>query len=47
LSFGLEARDHFSAVHSGLDKLESNAAANGLSLLGQPDLAHAALSDLL
>ena len=34
-------------VHPGFDQLQRHAAAHGLLLLGQPDLAHAAFSDFL
>ena len=47
LALGLEARDHFAGVHPGFDQLERHAAAHGLLLLRQPDLAHAAFADFL
>ena len=47
LAFGLEAGDHFAAVQTGFDQFERDAPAHGLLLLGQPDLAHAALADFL
>ena len=34
-------------IHAGLDDLQSHLAVHGLSLLGHPDLAHAAGADLL
>ncbi len=46
LSFDLETGDDLFGVHSRSDQLEGDLAA-GLLLLGQPDLAHAALTDLL
>ena len=43
----LEARQHGLGVHAGLDELERHLAFDGLGLLGDPDLAHAAFADLL
>jgi hypothetical protein len=47
LPLGFEARHHFARVHTRLDQLDGDAAANRLFLLGQPHLAHAALADQL
>jgi hypothetical protein len=47
LAFGLEAGDHLGGVHTGLDDLEGDLAADGVLLLGHVDDAHAALADLL
>jgi hypothetical protein len=45
LPLGLEACDDAPGVHTGLDELEGDLAADGLRLLGRPDGAHAALAD--
>ena len=45
LPLGLEAGDHLAGVHARLDDLERDLALHGLSLLGHPDLAHAAFAD--
>ncbi len=47
LALGREARDHFARIHPGFDQLESDSPPDWFFLLGQPDLAHAAFSDLL
>src|ERR1017187_9873199 len=47
LPLGFEARDHFALFHARLDQLDRDAPANGLLLLGQPHLTHAALADQL
>ena len=47
LPFGLESRHHLGGIHSRLDDLESNGAANRLELLCHPDGAHAAFADRL
>ena len=47
LALGVETHHDFRRVHSGLDHLERNLAADGLGLLGQPHLAHPAFADLL
>jgi hypothetical protein len=44
---GPEAGDHFVGVHAAFDQLESNAAADGLLLLRQPDLAHTPFANFL
>ena len=43
----LEALQHGPGIHAGLDELERDLAFDGLGLLGDPDLAHAAFADLL
>ena len=47
LPFGLEAGDHLSRVHPGLDDLEGDLALHRPFLLGQEDDAEAAFTDLL
>ena len=47
LAFGLEASQDGARIHSGLDQLECDLAANGGRLLGRPDRPHAPLADLL
>jgi hypothetical protein len=47
LTLGLEAGDDLFRVHAGLDQLDRHAAPDRLGLLREPDLAHAALADLL
>ena len=46
LPFGLEARQHLAGVHAELDDLEGHAAADRFLLLGHPDGAHAAFTNL-
>ena len=43
----LEALHHRLGVHAGLDELQRHLALDRLGLFGDPDLAHAALADLL
>lgn len=38
LPLGFETRHYLARIHAGLDQLDSNAATDELSLLGQPDL---------
>jgi hypothetical protein len=47
LPLGLEAGHDLLGVHALLDDLEGDLAFDGLLLLGQPDLSHAALAELL
>ncbi len=47
LALGLEAGNHLFAIHAGLDDLQRQPPADGLSLLGQEHQPHAALADLL
>ena len=47
LALGFEAGDDLGAIHSRLDDLERNLAANRLLLLGDVNDAHAAFADLL
>src|SRR5206468_1971977 len=42
---GLEPRQHVAAVHAGFDQLQSNIAMDGISLLGQVNIAEASLTD--
>jgi hypothetical protein len=46
LPLRLEAGDHLSGVHAGLDELDSHEPLDRLGLLRQPDRAHAALAEL-
>ena len=45
LPFGFEARDDFLGIHPGFNDLERNLPLHRLSLLGDIDDAHAALTD--
>ena len=47
LTLGLEASHHLRRVHARLDHLQRDLSVNGLGLLGEPNLAHAALADPL
>ncbi len=47
LPLGVEARDHFLRIHSGLNHLERHLAPHRLGLLCQPDHAAAALAESL
>ena len=47
LALGLEAGDHLAGVHSGLDDLERDPAADGRLLLGHVDDAHSPFADFL
>jgi hypothetical protein len=47
LLFGLEAGEHFAAVHPRLDDLQGHLAADGLLLVGHVHHAHAPFTDLL
>ena len=45
LALGLETSHHLLGVHARLDDLDRHPAPDRFELLGQPDLAHAALAD--
>ena len=47
LPLGLEAGDHLAGVHSRLDDLHGDLAADRLPLLGHVDHGHAPFADLL
>ena len=47
LAFRLEPRDHLDRIHSGLDNFEGYLPANRTKLLREPNVAHAALTELL
>ena len=47
LGLGLEAGDDLAGVHSGLDDLERDPAADGRLLLGHVDNAHSPFADFL
>ena len=46
LALGCEPSDYLAAVHAALDQFERHLALHRLGLLGQPDFAHAAPSEL-
>ena len=45
LPLGFKPRDDFAGVHASLDQLEATRRRTGSLLLGQPNFAHAALTD--
>src|SRR5262249_62105266 len=47
LTLRFEARDDLRRVHAGFDDLEGDLSVNGLRLLGEPDLPHAAFAKTL
>jgi hypothetical protein len=47
LAFRLEAGDHLPRVHTQLDELDGDDAADGMALLGLVDQTHAPFADLL
>ena len=47
LTLGFEAGHHLAGVHAQLDDFQSDAAANGLLLLGQVNDPRAAFANLL
>jgi hypothetical protein len=47
LAFGLKAGHDFARVHAGFDQLDGDAPPHRVLLLGEPNLAHAALADHL
>jgi hypothetical protein len=42
-----KSREHLSRVHTGLDQLEGDFAFDRLGLLGDPNFAHATLSNFI
>ena len=47
LALGLESRNHVLRIESAFDHLQRDLALDGFALLGEEDLAHAALADRL
>jgi hypothetical protein len=47
LPLGLEAGDHLSGIHAGLDDFQRHLAADRMLLFGNEDQSHAAFADLL